>query len=524
MAPSLHRPFFLAALALALTLGATWGASLLWRIGLGQSFTSVGIHEVNAHGQAQVYGWVGLFIMGFAYTVFPRMWRSPAPSRTLSLMALGTTVVGVLAGAIGMRFAGVWYQATAIGAGGGMLITTGAIVFAAQILSAYERRRVAAEPAFLFMLVAVAWFVLSACFSAAYTWMTLVAADHDRLIEVVGVYQAALRDVQIHGMALTMILGVSLKILPGMFGLPRLSQRRALIALSLITLAVAGETGFFLAYRLTDLRVLTIVVYGCWLMLATGVGTILTAWRPCRALPRDDGRSGKFIRAAYVWLAISLVMLLMLPLYQTLVGVPFSHAYYGAVRHAITVGFISMMIMGVASKFVPALRGTPWRDLSNLRGPFILINIGCALRVILQTATDFTPIAFTMVAASGVLEVAALGWWSLDIAGHLVQGRPAKPGLSLEVCHAPPSIMNIPAPNASQLHNAHAGDESACCSACASTRPAISHSIPPADGATRRAPTTAMFLNDSPDPGGGMGRGLRRPIGIDAPLPPRPRS
>ena len=38
------------------------------------------LHEVNAHGHAQIFGWVALFIMGFAYQAFPRfrhtrLWR-----------------------------------------------------------------------------------------------------------------------------------------------------------------------------------------------------------------------------------------------------------------------------------------------------------------------------------------------------------------------------------------------------------------------------------------------------------------
>jgi hypothetical protein len=59
-------------------------------------------------------------------------------------------------------------------------------------------------------------------------------------------------------------------------------------------------------------------------------------------------------------------MLVALPFYQLGVvaklapdsaaaHIGFSHAYYGAVRHAITVGFISLMIVGVAG---PAARGS----------------------------------------------------------------------------------------------------------------------------------------------------------------------
>src|SRR5215471_1959073 len=61
----IYRRFFIAGIAVILTLGATWGAALLWRIGLHQSFSGVGANEINAHAQAQVFGWMGLFIMGF---------------------------------------------------------------------------------------------------------------------------------------------------------------------------------------------------------------------------------------------------------------------------------------------------------------------------------------------------------------------------------------------------------------------------------------------------------------------------
>jgi hypothetical protein len=307
-------------------------------------------------------------------------------------------------------------------------VILGVLLFAAQMLNAFERRRAPVEPAFLFMLFAIAWFVLSAVFNAAHVWMTTAAADRDRLIEVIGSYQAALRDVQIHGLALTMILGVSLKILPGIFGLPRISNRRAMLALWLVTIGVAGETSFFIAFRWTEMPAFAGVVYACWLMLAAGVGTILFAWRPCKPLPRDDGRSGKFIRAAFAWLAISMLMLLFVPAYHLLLHTPFSHAYYGAARHAITVGFISMMIMGVAAKFVSSMagargQGLPWHELSSLRGPFLLVNIGCALRVTLQIATDITPVAFSAVGVSAILEVAGLAWWGAILARQLLKRR-----------------------------------------------------------------------------------------------------
>jgi hypothetical protein len=87
------------------------------------------------------------------------------------------------------------------------------------------------------------------------------------------------------------------------------------------------------------------------------------------------------------------------------------------------VGFVSLMIVGVAAKVVPTLNGVPWQRLSPLWGPFVLINLGCALRVFGQTATDFVPAAFPVAGVSGLLEVTGLALWG----GHLwliMSGRP----------------------------------------------------------------------------------------------------
>ena len=45
-------------------LGAAWGALLLLRIAASGSFVSISLQEVNAHGHAQIFGWIGLFVMG----------------------------------------------------------------------------------------------------------------------------------------------------------------------------------------------------------------------------------------------------------------------------------------------------------------------------------------------------------------------------------------------------------------------------------------------------------------------------
>jgi hypothetical protein len=114
-------------------------------------------------------------------------------------------------------------------------------------------------------------------------------------------------------------------------------------------------------------------------------------------------------------------MLMLMPVYQYSVlpalggKAGFSHAYYGAIRHAVTVGFVSLMIVGVAAKVVPTLNGVDVRTLSGLWVPFVLLNAGCALRVVSQTLTDVTPSSFPAAGVSGCLEVLGLALWGMHL-------------------------------------------------------------------------------------------------------------
>jgi hypothetical protein len=48
--------------------------------------------------------------------------------------------------------------------------------------------------------------------------------------------------------------------------------------------------------------------------------------------------------------------------------------------------------------------------------PFILINLGCAGRVVFQVLTDFAPsVAFPLVGSTGFIEFAALLWWGVAL-------------------------------------------------------------------------------------------------------------
>ena len=92
----LHHQYFAAAIATVMTVGAAWGVWLLFQVGLAGRFTGVSLQDVNAHGQAQIDGWVGLFIMGFALQMFPPVWRARLVGRRWRLVPLGAMLAGVV--------------------------------------------------------------------------------------------------------------------------------------------------------------------------------------------------------------------------------------------------------------------------------------------------------------------------------------------------------------------------------------------------------------------------------------------
>jgi hypothetical protein len=416
------RPFFVAGIAAVLTGGAAWGTILLWRLAAAGSFTALSINDVNAHGHVQIFGWVVLFIMGFALEAFPRMWRSPAPAPRLTWIMLGLMAAGILVTAIAMPFGAA---AAPIVLAGGALEILAVSIFAGFIARAMRRRGVPLAPSMGFILLAALWLVASTAGSAAHAWLVMTAPTREAMLAAVATYQGALRDAQLHGVALAMILGVSMRVLPHLFGVPVAARRTALAALVILAIAVAAEIALTIALRLAPASALSGLAGGITLAhagLAAAALLVAWPWRLWRPLPLADP-SGKFVRAAYGWLAASLVLLLAAPVHAIVTGIGFSHAYSGAVRHAFTVGFVSMMIMGIGAKVVRSHLAGADRRLGALWLPFALINVGCALRVVTQLLTDWTPAAYRVIGASGAIELAALAIWSAGMLKALLAHR-----------------------------------------------------------------------------------------------------
>ena len=74
-----HFGFVLASLFIALTVGFGYAAVLAILIGFQISMGAWWVAMLQAHGHAQLLGWIGLFIIGVSLYFLPRLAGTPPP-------------------------------------------------------------------------------------------------------------------------------------------------------------------------------------------------------------------------------------------------------------------------------------------------------------------------------------------------------------------------------------------------------------------------------------------------------------
>jgi hypothetical protein len=212
----------------------------------------------------------------------------------------------------------------------------------------------------------------------------------------------------IFGFALNAIYGFGQKLLSGIVGSP--TPRGGAIAAA-FWLHNLGVLAALVAYLLPTLRF-------DWLapiLLVAAAFTYTIGMRGLRRVrrttPRPEVGAGflaRYVQTAFFWLLAGLVLMVGGSLYWGTRGQPPPHAYLGAVRHGLTVGFMTTLILGVGQRLLPILGHTllAWPRL--VVPIFVLIAVGNLLRVCTEMATLFTAPAFALMPFSALLELTAL--------------------------------------------------------------------------------------------------------------------
>src|SRR6516225_9194243 len=222
----IYRRFFKAGIVIVLTVGCLWGAINLLQIALGNSFLQLRLlPSIHAHAHAMVFGWVGMFVMGFAYQSFPRfknttMWRPGLANLSFYLLAAGI-VTGMAADMLLPSF-----SALALGVFSAAAEVT-AVVFFMLVLYRTARRSIEPHnPYEKFIASSFLWFLMGTILNAVFFFAKATAHSEHGLIMRIALIDGPLRDIQLLGFAALIIAGVSQRFVPLVYGLNRPSKDR----------------------------------------------------------------------------------------------------------------------------------------------------------------------------------------------------------------------------------------------------------------------------------------------------------
>ena len=379
--------------------GTFLGVWNLLQISGRESVASISPAWLQAHGHAQVFGWVASFILGIGFYSIPKL---RGESRGWFRAAWACWAMWT-AGALLRWFANVylWQWRILLPVSAALELGAFAIFFrgVSQHRPNGEGRRL--DPWI--------WVVASAS-------MGLLAV---LLVNFGGCIYVALRStspafphlfdqrylaLMAWGFLVPFVWGFSAKWMPVFLGLRPIREKYLLAAVSMNLVALA-------------LTLLNLGQAGSW-MFAGGIALAILALGIFETPVREPKTRGihssfpVFVRLAYAWLIVAAV--LNIAAYHWDV----SGGMWGASRHALTVGFVAVTIFCVGQRILPAFAGM--RLLWSAKLMFwalALLTVGCSLRVSCEVLAyqGYAAWAWSVLPASALIELSGITAFGLNL-------------------------------------------------------------------------------------------------------------
>ena len=403
---ALVEAFLASGLLFMLLPGTFLGVWNLIGISQRQALNALSPAWLQAHGQAQVFGWVGSFILGIGFYSLTKMQstRTFPVGKGWTSWSLWTCGVALrwLGGVIG------WHWRWILPASG-LLELGGFLLFFLAVRRHRPASGQSAKPTWMVLVIlSTLVFLLTlvinaiALFRLAFTGST-PALPH--LLDLQLVMMA------IWGVLVPTIWGFNARWLPifAGFGQPRARWLFAAYAFSL-----AGITLVFL----NQWGVSALVFVASALLAIQGLRVWHPAVQPAK-VHNIHPSFPYFLRIAYVWLFIASLLGCLAALEDR------SGGLWGASRHALTVGFVAVMVFTIGQRVLPAFCGMRLLWSKELMfWSLALLNLGCLLRVSMEPLAyelDWQ-IAWKLLPVSAVIELTAVTLFAVNLVGTLMQG------------------------------------------------------------------------------------------------------
>jgi hypothetical protein len=385
--------------------GTFLGVWNLLQISGRESAASVSPAWLQAHGHAQVFGWIGSFILGIGFYSIPKMRGATKPAFSAAWACWAMWTIGVA-----MRWAANvydWQWRLLLPLSGILELAAFLIFFRAVSQHRPEDSGKDRLEPWIWVVISASTGLMLALIAnlAACVYLALRGAspalphslDQRYLVLVAW------------GFLVPFVWGFSTKWMTVFLGLKPLRPR---LLVSALVVNFAGV-------------VLTLVGWGAE---ATGLFVVSTAlaiaalrmFEPARQEAKTRGVHPSFpffVRMAYGWLLMAALLGVGAALWDSSGGI------WGASRHALTVGFIAMMVFCVGQRILPAFAGMRllWSTRLMFAG-LVLLTIGCTLRVSSEVLAyqGYANWPWSVLPVSALLELAGISAFAMNIFGTFI--------------------------------------------------------------------------------------------------------
>jgi hypothetical protein len=373
---------------------------------------SVSAAWIQAHGQAQVFGWIGTFILGIGFYSIPKMRRTQRFAMWEAWVCWSMWTAGVLLRWVSTVYEWHWRASLPVSAALQLLAF---LLFFKTVASHKPPTSDGAKPKFehwIFVVIAGTVGLLA----------TLVA-------NLAGCIQVALHSdspafgqqfdqrflvLMAWGFMVPFVWGFSARWLSIFIGLRSICDRGLLAMISVNT------AGVVLA-MFGAVRVAVFLFVAAAVMSLLAIRVLFPAVQPAK-LNGVHRSFPYFVRLAYAWLVVAAALGVWAAFAQTPDGI------WGASRHALTVGFVSTMVFAIGQRVLPAFGGMRLLFSTKLMGASLsLLALGCLLRVSSEVLAyqSFAESAWKWLPVSAVIELTAVTLFAINMIATFLSTPPS---------------------------------------------------------------------------------------------------
>lgn len=437
-----HEPFVYAAIIFALTAGFGYAAILVGANAFQIPRGAWWIAMVQAHGHAQLFGWAGLFVLGVGLFFLPRLRGTTLAHAQLARYALASWVVGITLRTISQPLSafpdtsmprGILLAALA---GSGAMEVIGTALVITMLAASFRRARplgpdAPIRPVLPFLGIAGVSLVLAVSANAVLSVTTALSSSY----LFPSSWDDELTHLSIYGFIIPLAFAMAVRNLP-LFMRLATPPKKELMPLSLafviglvLLLCSKLELPFYTSRVFAALGAM--LEGGSILIFVVLLDVVLrrrVSWTAARISPPPDyvetrqptrknypdhGEFGQFellVISAFIWLGFAAIVGTVGALTALVdVSMPINSDIE---RHAITVGFITLLIFGMAARMLPGFSGKSRVASTHLvLATFWLGNLAAFCRVVplLAPGMPGAEIAYASSGAIGWVAVLCLG-------------------------------------------------------------------------------------------------------------------